>query len=310
MKILNVFLIVLSFAITASAQSISVLSNQPVTSLSDGQFYFPKSNPDGSKIFFTSTNYKGLWYYNTGSKVIRNINKYPGAGYEFKFSSDGNEILFRRVKYVNKRKYTSLETIDLQEQKVSVLIPVARKLKVIDFTDAGAFVRVGNKTKLFSFQNVKLKKAIASKKTSVDIENRNIVIYRNGIRKELQPLGKGIYLWPSISPDGTKLLFTLGGKGTYISDLEGNILTEIGYANYPSWSPDGKWILFMKDKDNGYNFTASDLFIIKSDGSKELQLTSSDNVIELYPSWMPDNKEIVYNTDSGVIYLMKFKISY
>jgi len=309
MKILNVFLVLLFFAATAKAQRISVVSNQPITSLSEGQFYFPKSNPDGSKIFFTSTNYKGLWYYDTGSKKIRNINNYPGAGYKFRFSNNGNKVLFRKVKYMNKRKYTSLATIDLREQKESVLIPGTRKLKVIDFTGAGAFVKLGNETKLLSITKLKLNKDIVSEKPKVDIENRDIIIYRNGKRKVLQPLGKGIYLWPSISPDGTKLLFTLGGKGTYVSDLDGNILTNIGYANYPSWSPDGKWILYMKDKDDGYNFTASDLFVIKADASKEIQLTSSNNIIELYPSWLPDNKEIVYNTNSGVVYLMKLKVS-
>ena len=309
MKGLSVFLVLLFFASSANAQSISVLSNRSITSLSEGQFYFPRSNPDGSKIFFTSTNYKGLWYYDTGSKNIRNVNNYSGAGYKFKFSGDGNKILFRKVKYVNKRKLTSLATIDLNNKTESVIIPETRKLKVIDFTKAGAFVKLGNETKLLSLTKSKLKKEVFWEKPKVDIENRDIVIYRNGKRKVLQPLGKGIYLWPSISPDGTKLLFTLGGKGTYVSDLDGNILVKVGYANYPSWSPDGKWILCMKDKDDGYNFTASDLYVIKADGSKEIQLTSSDDIIELYPSWLPDSKEIVYNTNSGVVYLMELKVS-
>ncbi len=309
MKNINILLAVIIFNVSVTAQSVIVLSNKSITSFSDGQFYFPKSNPAGSKIFFTSTNYKGLWYYDTGSKIIRQVNNYSGAGYKFRFGEGGNKILFRKVKYINKKKFTSLAVIDLVKRKESVLIPEARKLKVIDFTGEDAFVKLENKIQFLSITKSKLKKNKLTVKPKVDIENRDIVVYQNGKRKVLQPLGKGIYLWPSISPDGTKLLFTFGGNGTYISDLDGNILTNIGYANYPSWSPDGKWILFMKDKDDGYNFTGSDLYVIKADGSKEIQLTSSDDVIELYPSWLPDNSGIVYNTSSGIVYLMKLKIS-
>src|SRR5690606_32122909 len=63
------------------------------------------------------------------------------------------------------------------------------------------------------------------------IEDSKIAMYINNEKRILQPLGKGNYIWPSLSPDKTKLLFTLAGTGTFVSDLQGNIIAELGYAN-------------------------------------------------------------------------------
>ena len=96
----------------------------------------------------------------------------------------------------------------------------------------------------------------------------------------------------------------MSGGGTYICDLSGKILVDLGNIHAPKWSPDGKWIVYMDDKDDGYNFTSSEIHVISSDGKWDIPLTSTENEIELYPAWGPQN-EIVYSTESGRIYLLK-----
>ena len=97
-------------------------------------------------------------------------------------------------------------------------------------------------------------------------------------------------------------------KGTYVSNLEGKILTKLGYANYPSWSPDGNWILFMKDIDDGVKVISSDLYIADLKGGKYFNLTMNGENISLYPKWGSSNTEIFYNTDKGQI--RKIKLNY
>jgi len=147
-----------------------------------------------------------------------------------------------------------------------------------------------------------------SKNIGIYIENRKIVLIKDGEKNLLEPFGKGIYIWPSLSPDGTKLLFTKGGKGTYISDLQGNILQEIGYANAPKWSTDGNWLVYMKDHDDGTDFTASDIFVYSVKDKKEYRITATDDRIEMYPSWNEEMTKIVFETTIGIIYIAEIEI--
>jgi Tol biopolymer transport system component len=123
----------------------------------------------------------------------------------------------------------------------------------------------------------------------------------------LAPLGEGNYIWPSVSPDGTKLLFTRAGKGTYFYDLQGNILANLGHANAPQWSPDGKWILFMKDYDNGTDVKSSDIFAYNLLNSQTTQLSDTKDIHEMYPQWSSDGQKVIFNSADGKIFLMELK---
>ncbi len=61
----------------------------------------------------------------------------------------------------------------------------------------------------------------------------------------------------------------------------------------PSWSPDGKQIVFT-----GYDGGLSDLFVVNVDGSNLHRLTH-DKYADLEPSWSPDGKTIAFTTDRG-----------
>ena len=137
--------------------------------------------------------------------------------------------------------------------------------------------------------------------TAVFVEKGKIALYKNDEKKILTPFGDGFYLWPSISPDGSKLLFTKAGKGTFISNLDGQVLVELGYANAPRWSTDGKWIVYMRDLDDGHQIIESDIFIISVDGKTTLAITETSDIKEVYPFWSVEN-EIVFGSEKGIIY--------
>src|SRR6059036_2445479 len=59
----------------------------------------------------------------------------------------------------------------------------------------------------------------------------------------------------------------------------------------PSWSPDGKQLVFT-----GYDGGLSDLFVVNADGSNLHRLTN-DKYADLEPSWSPDGKTIAFTTD-------------
>jgi Tol biopolymer transport system component len=155
--------------------------------------------------------------------------------------------------------------------------------------------------------NQKLNKnAIIEPGPVVTTEKGNLVIHQDGEKRILKPLGEGHYIWPSLSPDKKRLLFTKSGDGTYISDLNGNIEVSLGYANAPQWSPDGRWVSYMDDKDDGHQYLSSEIYITSIDGETRYQLTESKS-IDMFPSWSPDGTKIAFHTTRSEIYLIHLK---
>jgi dipeptidyl aminopeptidase/acylaminoacyl peptidase len=120
---------------------------------------------------------------------------------------------------------------------------------------------------------------------------------------------------PSISPTqnlsslgiGGQLVFALSkdtnGDNTaddsqlYKLELGTGTLRQLTFhpdrATEPSWSPDGKKIVFSSGDKNNF-----DLYVINADGSGLKQLThTSEN--ERMPTWSPDGKQIAYERWEG-----------
>lgn len=302
----KVLLILFISAIPVLAQNVTVVEEIALTSQNEGSFFYPTLSPDGTGILYSSENHKGLWYRNLSSGNTVMITDALGAGYDPGFSNSGNEIIYREDKFVKGKRFSSVMSYDLAAKKSVVLDEDIRDLKICRNTNKRTdnYIKENN---LHPISNQKTLQKNNSSEPLVSIENSKIVLYENNEKHILEPLGKGNYIWPSISPDKTKLLFTYAGKGTFISDLKGKILVEFGHANYPSWSPDGNWIVFMKDFDDGTIITSSDIFIADSKGSKFFNLTENRGDISIYPKWGNSNTEIFYNTQNGQIRKIKLK---
>ncbi|HEX2868217.1 MAG TPA: hypothetical protein VHO03_14325 [Ignavibacteriales bacterium] len=311
-KISYYFLSVILLSSFLQAQKLSVLETVKVTDPSQGEFYFPKMSPDGSKLFFTSAGYKGLWYYDMQTKKIVPFTEEPGAGYEYQFSGDSKSVYYR----VNNFDKNGLRLSQSMIQKNIA----AKKRQVLETSSELSAPRMlmGSKLAYTSNNKIVLKETAAALRKSntqkalsdaaVYIEDQKLVLYSNGSKKTMTPLGEGSYIWPSLSPDGTRILCTEVRKGTFISDLDGNVLVNLGSEMAsPKWSPDGKWITYMVERDNGVEYTASDIYAVSSDGRQKIQLTATDGTLEMYPEWGPDGKSILFHSDKGAIYLMKLK---
>lgn len=302
----KVLLILFITVISVLAQNVSVVEDIAVTKLKDGKYFYPTLSPDGKNLLFSSVSYKGLLSKNLTTGKIIKITDALGAGYEPGFSTVGNEIFFREDKFINGKRFSSINSYNVATKKSTVLEDGIRDLKICR-DNSNTFQNYVKESEV----NTTLKQSMLNKTTAseriVFIQDSKIVLSENNSKKELEPLGAGGYIWVSLSPDKSKLLFTLAGKGTYVSGLDGTILKKIGYANYPSWSPDGEWILFMKDIDDGEKIISSDIYIASLNTGKYYNLTSGRNDIELYPRWGKTNTEIFYNTISGQIRKITFK---
>ncbi|MEI7547074.1 MAG: DPP IV N-terminal domain-containing protein [Actinomycetota bacterium] len=102
----------------------------------------------------------------------------------------------------------------------------------------------------------------------------------------------------TISPDKSKILYISdqGKPGVYqlwVMNADGSeahaITNGPNSHHHPSWSPDGKKIVFSSDSANHQG-----IFVVNADGSGEAQLTTGGH--DQSPSWSPDGTKIVYDT--------------
>jgi len=301
----KLFLLILAFQLITEAQSIQVKEIKEIAIPGGGEHYFPRFASNDSTIYFTRAYYDGIESINLFSNEFKTVTSEPGSGYEYQFSDNGGKIFYRTDNYVNGKKYSDIKSVNLQTKQVDLIESGKRNLSAPKILKSGdcifkqdADITVNNKQK----QTIQLN--IIPQDTVLFYSDKNLILLIDGQKKVFDPLGEGSYLWSSFSPDKSKILFTLMGKGTYITDLNGKVLLDMGYANAPTWSPDGRWIAYMDDKDDGEKVISSEIMLLSADGKEKIQLTDSKTIQEQFPAWSPSMSAIVCHSNDGeIIYL-------
>ncbi|HEV2950507.1 MAG TPA: DPP IV N-terminal domain-containing protein [Actinomycetota bacterium] len=87
------------------------------------------------------------------------------------------------------------------------------------------------------------------------------------------------------SVDGNRDIYVANGDGTGVIRLT----TDPGADMYPSWSPDGGSIAFLRD---------GDVYVMAADGTGARRITSSPEA-EIVPSFSPDGSKLVFGRPTG-----------
>jgi Tol biopolymer transport system component len=109
----------------------------------------------------------------------------------------------------------------------------------------------------------------------------------------------GRYANLELSPDGTRAAMEVLDTGSYtkniwVMELGRGVRTQLTFGArnevFPIWSPDGRWIMFGTDRENGW----LQLYQKRADGvgAEERVLTSAEAMVPQH--WAPDGRSVVY----------------
>jgi Tol biopolymer transport system component len=259
----------------------------------------PTFSPNGKLIYVTTSSFNGIWEFNPETRKQRHIVADPASGYNFSLSPDGKSIAYRRTRADGANRIQEVVVKELATGAMQV-IGTGDNLSAPVF--AGPAVVYNDNVQAKNITAL----APSAKPFVLAIENTKIAVVVGGAKRLLDPLGNGSYIWAETSPDGSRLVASEMARGTIVASLEGSVLAQLGKRNAATWTRNGKWLVYMNDKDDGHTITSSDLFCISPNGRTVRQLTFTKNTIELNPKCSPTESKIVCNSLDGEILLMTY----
>jgi len=298
---------ILAVALLAAAQMVAyaqvdVISVNKLPLKEGAELFHPVFSPKGDFLLLTSINFQGLVKYDLKTNETTKLTDAVNAGYQPQISDGGKVVVFRDVEYKNNRRYTSIKSLDIEKQKVSTVDKLSRDMHAFGFM--GGTVKVASKDRIIS---KRLATDVRTVNTSylVNIEDQSLVLYKDNVRKVLNPNGNCSYIWPSISPDQKHIVYTALDYGctTCVCDIDGKNVVKLGYIGAPVWMGNN-WIVGMEDKDDGHQTISSKLKAAKIDGSYSQYIPTSNEIV-MYPA--ATEKSIAYVAD-GAVYLMEINI--
>ena len=255
-------------------------------------------SPDGSYVVLSRMEKAGLHKLDLTTNTVTTISE-KGITHGLQISEDGQQVIFRENNYDKKLRKTALKSADLTTGKLTTIVKGTRDLQ--GFEVRGSQVMAMNKGKLTTKSLTGAKAAAAP---VASINGGQLYVTVNGKTTNISPQGTDCqsYLWPSISPDGTKVAYYLARHGAYVCELDGSNPVYLGSIRAPRWY-DNNTVVGMNDEDDGHVVTSSKIVAASIDGTKGQNLTEGSSMA-MYPTVSADGSKIAYSTPAGELYII------
>ena len=235
-------------------------------------------SPDGSYILITNGANQGLRRYDVATGKTTTISTAAGAGYNVQINKTGQELVYRETSFDQKGlRRNNIVRHDFSVAKTTTIAQGQRDMMAMANTGANV---------------------------SVSINDRKIVLTKNGKSITLAPNGTHLsYIWPSVSPDGTKICYYVCGNGCWVANIDGSNKQYIGHGVQAAKWYDNNTLVAMDSKDDGHFTTSSVIVAYTLDGKK--QVLTNNSMIAMYP--YVANSMIVFSTLEGETYMLNVK---
>ena len=278
MKKTMLFVAACLLSLAASAQVLEIVSMQQLPIAAKADMKVAGVSAAGDYILLTSGSNQGLHRYDMANQSLTTLTNAAGAGFNVQVSRDGKEIVYRETSFDrNHMRQNKIVRLNMYNERQNVVARNQRDMKHM---------------------------ATSDNLTSVSISDRLIVLKRNGLTTTLAPNGSHLsYIWPSVSPDGTKLCYYVCGNGCWVSNIDGSNPQYIGHACRAAQWYDNNTLVAMADKDNGHYVTESKIVAYTLDG--KTQVLTNNSIIAMFP-YVAENA-VVFSTVEGETYMLNVK---
>lgn len=286
-------------------QSLKLLGNFTDPSLN------PIFSPNGKLVAFSKSNYKGIYIYNLEDRSIVQITDEIAAGYGMQWSADSRYILSRPAYYQGMIRYNAVKIYDVQTKESYQLTEYRTKMPSLPYwSPNNDKVIIASKGKIESFKTqlkISTENIIAKNNDIVFLIDDKIGV-KNSVTGEVkifEPIKGGKCMNLSVSPDNKRIVFEIYGGNLYSMKTDGTELVNLGKGYRAKWLKDSETLIYMISEDDGYQFTYSDIFLIKYDGTGKRNITNTVDKHEMSPSSSLMNNQIVFEViNEGSIHIM------
>ena len=295
--------VLLAFAATLTvggwAQVFNVASLVPVALPPDVGSKVVAISGQGDFLLLTADDNSGLTKLDLSTGKAQNITRAAGAGYDARVSPDGKRVVYRENSFTSGHlRMVSLRSINLASGQSRELVAPTRNLQGVGINNQAALPVTRGQVTAKGFEG----KVSDKSGVVLSINNRQLMISRSGKTRNLSPNGKDkSYLWPSLSPDGTKILYYVGAEGAFVCNLDGSNVKSLGMMRAPQWWDDAT-VVGMYDQDDGEFVYASRIVATNLKGDK--QSLTPDSLIAMYPKVSAQAGKIAFSTPDGKAYII------
>ena len=253
-------------------------------------------SPNGDFVVIDQNEKAGIHRLDLNTKNVTTISE-SGIMHDLKISRDGQTIVYREPRVnANRMRQIALKAFDIKRGTESMIVPFCRDLQGVAIIDNNVVAVNTDKltAKSLNGGEAKVTMPVAS------VRYGQLCI--DG--KVISPQGTtgNSYMWASVSPDGTRVLYFLSTQGCFIANIDGSNPVYLGLLHAPRWY-DNNTVVGMFDRDNGHEIYASRLVAVSADGKVKQNLTD-DASLALFPSITEAGDKISYTTPAGELFII------
>jgi Tol biopolymer transport system component len=273
-------------------------------------FMRPVWSPDGQWLGLGRGGMAGIELLRRDGKEWKTLPADPGSGYKFAWSPDGGHIAYRAMRSESNATTYVIKSVELATGKAVELCKPAAEISPPVWMGSNGHQRVSFMvgTNLVSTpwkpSKATAAPAPALKPVPLLYTDRGQIWRAGPDGAPTKPITKDGGMDAVWSPDRSKVVYSQMGT-LIIMEPDGSKKRELARGHHPSWSPDGKMLVYAVSHDDGHQVLASDLYVINADGTEPTRLTNTPEMLECEPAWSPDGKCIACRTeDAGRVLLL------